>query len=74
MTKQHVLDLCFLDVRHKLVGIAAFLDRADHATGPADFRLENFRAALEMKRRSHLPATRLLFQLKRRRFAGGGIR
>ncbi len=42
MTKQQVLDLYFLDARHKLVEIAAFLDRADRATSQADFRLKIF--------------------------------
>ena len=46
MTRQQVLDLYFLDARHKLIEIAAFLDRAERATGKEDFRLKNFRAAL----------------------------
>jgi hypothetical protein len=46
MTRQQVLDLYFLDARHKLVEIAAFLDRAERATGKDDFRLKSFRAAL----------------------------
>ena len=46
MTKQQVLDLYFLDARHKLIEIAAFLDRADRATGKEDFRLQSFRTAL----------------------------
>ena len=46
MTRQQVLDLYFLDARHKLIEIAAFLDRADRATGKEDFRLQSFRAAL----------------------------
>ena len=46
MTRQHVLDLYFLDARHKLIEIAAFLDRAERATGKEDFRLKSFRAAL----------------------------
>ncbi len=46
MTRQQVLDLYFLDARHKLVEIAAFLDRAERAEGQADFRLNSFRAAL----------------------------
>ena len=46
MTKQQILDLYFLDARHKLVEIAAFLDRVDRATGTDDFRLKSFRAAL----------------------------
>lgn len=46
MTRQRVLDLYFLDARHKLVEIAAFLDRAERANGKDDFRLKAFRAAL----------------------------
>ena len=47
MTKQQVLDLYFLDARHKLVEIAAFLDRAERASGKEDFRLKRFHAALK---------------------------
>lgn len=46
LTRQQVLDLYFMDARCKLIEIAAFLDRVDRAAGPADFRLEAFRAAL----------------------------
>jgi hypothetical protein len=46
MTRQQVLDLYFLDARHKLVEVAAFLDRVERAEGQGDFRLNNFRAAL----------------------------
>ncbi len=46
MTKQQILDLYFLDARHKLIDIAAFLDRVERADGKDDFRLKNFRAAL----------------------------
>jgi len=46
MTKQQVLDLYFLDARHKLIELAAFLDRVERATGKEDFRLPAFRAAL----------------------------
>jgi hypothetical protein len=46
MTKQQVLDLYFLDARHKLIEIAAFLDRVERAEGQEDFRLRSFRAAL----------------------------
>ena len=46
MTKQQTLDLYFLDARHKLVELAAFLDRAERASGKDDFRLQAFRAAL----------------------------
>jgi hypothetical protein len=46
MTKQQVLDLYFLDARHKLIEIAAFLDRTERAGGKNDFRFEVFRKAL----------------------------
>jgi hypothetical protein len=46
MTKQQVLDLYFLDARHRLIELAAFLDRADRSDGKDDFRLKAFRTAL----------------------------
>jgi hypothetical protein len=46
MTQQQVLDLYFLDARHKLIEVAAFLDRLDRATGKADFRRPAFQRAL----------------------------
>jgi hypothetical protein len=46
MTKSQVLDLYFLDARHKLIEIAAFLDRTERAGGKDDFRLKAFRSAL----------------------------
>jgi len=46
MTRQQVLDLYFLDARHKLVELAAFLDRVERSPGADDFRLKSFRAAL----------------------------
>ncbi len=46
MTRQQVLDLYFLDARHKLIELAAFLDRIERAEGKDDFRLKSFRAAL----------------------------
>ena len=46
MTRQQILDLYFLDARHKLVELAAFLDRVERAAGKDDFRLKTFRAAL----------------------------
>ncbi|HEY1786813.1 MAG TPA: hypothetical protein VGJ73_01595 [Verrucomicrobiae bacterium] len=47
MTRQQVLDLYFLDARHKLIEIAAFLDRTERAEGADDFRIAAFRAALD---------------------------
>ncbi len=46
MTRQQILDLYFLDARHKLIELAAFLDRVERATGKDDYRLKSFRAAL----------------------------
>jgi hypothetical protein len=46
MTRQQILDLYFLDARHQLVALAAFLDRVERAAGPDDFRLKSFHAAL----------------------------
>ena len=46
MTRQDVLDLYFMENRAKLIDLAAFLDRVDRASGPADFRLQAFRHAL----------------------------
>ena len=46
MTRQQILDLYFLDARHKLIELAAFLDRVERADGQDDFRLKTFRAAL----------------------------
>lgn len=47
MTRQQVLDFYFLDARHKLIEIAALLDRADRASSKDNFRLQAFRAALD---------------------------
>jgi hypothetical protein len=47
MTRQQVLDLYFIDARHKLIDLAAFLDRIDRSSGNDDFRATAFRRALE---------------------------
>src|SRR6266487_285333 len=46
MTRQQVLDLYFMDARSKLIDLAAFIDRVEHAQGKEDFRMAAFRAAL----------------------------
>jgi len=64
MKRQQVLDLYFLDARHKLVELAAFLDRVERADGKEDFRLKSFRAALgklDGKRKSRVNAVLLAF-------------
>jgi len=45
-TKQELLDLQFIDARHKLIDLAAFLDRIDRHPGAADFRYEALKAAI----------------------------
>ena len=47
MTQQQVLDLYFLDARHKLIEVAAFLDRVERASGRDDFRIKAFRTAVD---------------------------
>ena len=46
MTREQILDLYFLDARHRLIELAAFLDRVERAEGNDDFRLKTFRTAL----------------------------
>jgi hypothetical protein len=46
MTRQQTLDLYFMDARHKLIDLAAFMDRVEHADGREDFRMAAFREAL----------------------------
>lgn len=48
MTRQQVLDLYFLDARHKLIDLAAFVDRVERSEGKADFRMEAFRQAAKV--------------------------
>ena len=64
MTRRQVLDLYFLDARHKLVELAAFLDRVERADGAEDFRLRDFRAAVALlgsKKRGKAKAVLLKF-------------
>jgi hypothetical protein len=61
MTRQQVLDLYFMDARHKLIDLAAFLDRVDRAAGPDDFRTQAFRNALgELSSKNTDKAARVL--------------
>jgi hypothetical protein len=46
MTRQQILDLYFMDARHKLIDLAAFMDRVERAKGDEDFRMKAFREAL----------------------------
>ncbi|MFZ9941827.1 MAG: hypothetical protein ACO3F7_06715 [Luteolibacter sp.] len=44
--KSEILNLQFIEARHSLVELAAFLDRFDRHEGPTDFRLEALKNAL----------------------------
>lgn len=45
-TKQELLDLQFIEVRHKLLDLAAFLDRIERHPGEGDFRFEAMKNAM----------------------------
>jgi len=45
-SKKELLDLQFIDARHKLIDIAAFLDRIDRHDGDEDYRFAAMKAAL----------------------------
>jgi hypothetical protein len=47
MNRQQLLDLYFLDARAKVIDLAAFFDRLDHAEGEGDFRLTALVEALK---------------------------
>jgi len=44
----HVVDLDFIATRHKLLDVAAFLDRVERAGGLGDFRVQALREALPL--------------------------
>ncbi|HWD19282.1 MAG TPA: hypothetical protein VHB20_08375 [Verrucomicrobiae bacterium] len=46
MTREKVIDTYFMEVRAKLIDLAAFLDRVERAPGMDDFRLTALRGAL----------------------------
>lgn len=46
MNRQQILDLDFIEARHKLIDIGAFLDRVRRASGGEDFRMDAFRKAI----------------------------
>ena len=45
-SKQQLLDLQFIETRHKLIDLAAFLDRIDRHPGDGDYRIAAMKAAL----------------------------
>lgn len=47
-SKSDLLDLQFIDARHKFIELAAFLDRIDRHPGDSDFRIEAMKNALSI--------------------------
>ena len=45
-SKKELLDLQFIDARHKLIDLAAFLDRIDRHDGEDDYRFAALKNAL----------------------------
>jgi len=45
-SKKDLLDLQFIDARHKLIEVAAFLDRIDRHPGDGDYRMDALKKAL----------------------------
>jgi hypothetical protein len=45
-SKKDLLDLQFIDARHKLIEVAAFLDRIERHPGDEDYRFEALKNAL----------------------------
>ncbi len=45
-SKKELLDLQFIDARHKLIDLAAFLDRIDRHEGADDYRYAALKTAL----------------------------
>ena len=45
-SKQDLLDMQFIEMRHLVVELAAFLDRIDRSPGPDDFRIAALRQAI----------------------------
>jgi hypothetical protein len=45
-SKKELLDLQFIDARHKLIDIAAFLDRIERHPGDEDYRFTAMKKAL----------------------------
>ena len=61
MNRQQILDLDFVEARHKLIDIGAFLDRVRRAGGEEDFRMDAFRKAIgELTKPEERAAERIL--------------
>jgi hypothetical protein len=61
MTRPQLLDLYFVEARHKMIDLGAFLDRVARAAGADDYRMEAFHAALaELRKGEPHAAKRVL--------------
>lgn len=47
-SKKELLDLQFIDARHKMIDLAAFLDRIDRHEGAEDYRFTALKEALPL--------------------------
>lgn len=63
LTKQDLLDLQFIEIRHKLVDLAAFLDRMDRHSGPEDYRDAAMRRALPVLLESRADRARVILEM-----------
>ncbi len=64
MTRPQILDLYFMEARAKVIDLAAFMDRVEHAEGDEDFRMKAFREALkELEKGNPDRAKRVLLSL-----------
>jgi hypothetical protein len=60
--KTELLNLQFIEARHSLVELAAFLDRFDRHDGPPDFRLEALKNALPILLENHTNRARKILE------------
>jgi len=51
-SKQQLLDLQFIEIRHKLIEVGAFLDRIERHEGESDYRLTALQKALPLLQES----------------------
>lgn len=61
--KSELLNLQFIEARHSLVELAAFLDRFDRHEGPPDFRHEALKNALPTLLENHPGRARKILEL-----------
>jgi hypothetical protein len=61
-SKQEILDLQFIDARHKLLDLAAFLDRIDRHPGGEDFRIVAMKNALPILLANRTDRTRAILE------------